>query len=97
MKIERVLEILGGSVKYEVGDRVVLVRRPTDDPAEIRLKIGTKGTVRRLNTAYVLDLGVEWDQILGGHNLNQVITSNRGWNVSSNVVQLVTKKGESIE
>lgn len=63
---------------FNIGDRVVMVDRDRSD--KIRLLVnGSVGTVRKFAASSRGDVGVEWDDNIGGHTLGGNVRDGHGW------------------
>lgn len=61
---------------FKVGDRVEMIDPGICDPLE-RLINGTYGTVRKVS--HDGRIGVEWDNLVGGHTLGGMCADGHGW------------------
>ena len=64
--------------EFKIGDRVKLINT-TDVGGQLNINDG--GTVRHLNGSN--NIGVAWDTITHGHDLDAHINNTRGWYVHS--------------
>lgn len=70
-------------MEYFVGDRVLCVKNPPDNPC---IEAGWLGTVCASGTG---SAGVSWDNLCLGHDCGGRCSSGHGWWVNVNNIELV--------
>lgn len=63
---------------FHIGDRVVMVH-PEYSDRRPKLVAGSTGLIRSIVKDLPSQLGVEWDDDIGGHELDCGCTSGHGW------------------
>lgn len=81
-------------LKYDVGDRVVIVRQP-EDLSGNRLLPGSAGTIAEVycsDEESSFDYAVEWDECFrGGYRIDNKTSHGHGWKVFESDITLEDK------
>lgn len=81
------------NIRFKLGDRVKVVRGRKESEADWKAPLDAVGTIRVVRKGCLLTYGIEFDQEMGGHDLDGILGagSKRGQYLPEDSVELVGK------